>query len=76
MPVADQYGPRGNACDVAPDLPDSDMRRDGPMLPPCSPNHPVDERGRVHCVPDLDHFAASEETPWETMCFTVMKEKK
>ena len=46
------------------------------MLPNVQPIQPVDERGGVHGVPDLDHFAEPGEAPWETLRFTAIKEKK
>jgi hypothetical protein len=75
LPVAGLAGPRGSACDVAPYLPIATCAATVTMLQNEQPNQPVDERGGVHGVPDLDHFAEPCGTPWETMRFTGAKEK-
>jgi len=54
---------------------DSDMRRDGSRAAPVQPNHPVDERGRVHGVPDLDDLAGLRIIASNSVPITAMEEK-
>ena len=50
---------------------DSDMRRDGSNAADMQPDQPVDERGRVHGVPDLDDLAKPRGVAWNSVGFTV-----
>ena len=46
------------------------------MLPNVQPNQPVDERGGVHGVPDLDHLEELCRTSSMSLRIPAMKEKK
>jgi hypothetical protein len=54
---------------------DSDMRRDGSNAACEQPDHAVDERGRVHGVPDLEHFAGLRILASRRVAFTAMEEE-
>lgn len=54
---------------------DSDMRRDGSNAADVQPKPAVDERGRVHVVPDPDTFADLRGPAWNRAPVTVTEER-